>query len=178
MSASKKARSTLGKLTEERQLEIAEHTRAHTLAETVEWLRADGLRVGQTALSEWFASWRLEQTFQRAASSANQFKHWLAQSFPDLSEAEMDRRAGLQFQFEAMKTGDPETYLAFATARHRAQMDQANLKLKEQQVSLDARRVALLEAKAAQADQARTVVESKASPEEKQLKLRQIFGMT
>ena len=180
MSRPKKTRgdSVLGTLPEDRQLDIANQARAHTLAETIEWLRADGIRIGQTALSEWLSSWQLRQTFLRAESSANQFKQWLAQSFPDLSESEMDRRAALQFQFESMKTGDPETYLAFATARHKAKIDTAKLKLKEQQVALDSRRVALLEKKAAQADQAKQVVESKFTPEEQQIKLRQIFGMS
>lgn len=51
-------------------------------------------------------------------------------------------------------------------------------KLKEQELALETRRVALLESKAALADQARDVVTAKLSPEEQQQRLRQIFGLS
>jgi ActR/RegA family two-component response regulator len=179
MSAQRKTRgdSVLGTLPEERQLEIAAHARAHTLGQTVAWLRADGIKLGQTSLSEWLSAFVLRSQFRVAEQDSLNFIELLRKRRPQLSEMELQGWANEFFQVQAVKSGDAETFLAFATARHRAQMDAANLKLKEQQVGLDARRVALLEKKAAQADEARQVVESKATPEEKQLKLRQIFGM-
>ena len=180
MSNQRKTRgdSVLGTLPEERQLEIAAHARAHTLGETIAWLRADGIKLGQTALSEWLSAFVLRSQFRVAEQDSLNFIELLRKRRPDLNETDLHSWADEFFQMQAVKSGDAGTYLAFRTARFKAQMETAKLKLKEQQVSLDARRVALLEKKAAQADEARQVVESKATPEEKQLKLRQIFGMS
>ena len=170
--------SILGTLPQERQLQIAEHARAHTLPETVAWLRADGIKCGTTALSDWLSSFVLQQQFRVAEQDSLNFIELLRKRRPDLKEAELNSWADEFFQVQAVKTGDADTYLAFRTARFKAEMEKAKLKLKEQQVGLDARRVALLEKKAQQADEAKQIVESKATPEEKQLKLRQIFGMS
>lgn len=53
----------------------------------------------------------------------------------------------------------------------------ANYELKKADLDIKERRVSLLEQKAAQADQAKGVIESALTPEEKQQRLRQIFGM-
>jgi|ERR1051326_3337257 hypothetical protein len=61
----------------------------------------------------------------------------------------------------------------------KAAHDQAVLAMKEKDLALKERRVKLLEEKARQADQAKdTVSDKKLSPEEKDQRLRQIFGMT
>jgi hypothetical protein len=173
-----RADSKLGILTQERQAEIAEHARTHTLAETRAWLREDGITIGSSALSEWLSSWSLRQIFSEAESNATEFRTWLLKAMPELSEEQLDQRAALMFQFQAVRTGDADTYLAFASARAKARLEEAKLKQKERALEHDERRIALLEKKAAQADEAKSVIESKQTPEEKQLKLRQIFGMT
>lgn len=131
MSKKVRADSILGTLTPDRQAEIAEHLRTHTLAESKAWLAADGIRISINSLSEWLSSYRAKQVFARAESSATEFRDWMASDFPDLSEAELDRRAAIWFQSEAMKGGDAETYLAFATARHKAEMDKLKLEQRE-----------------------------------------------
>ncbi len=166
-----RADSVLKTLPPERQADIAAYALGHTLAETRDWLRADGVKCSTTGLSEWFSWYRLQQVFMRAESSAEDFKGWLNRSFPALSEQELDQRASLMFQFEAVKSGDPTTYLAFASARTKA-------KQKDRELALNERRVTLLEKKAAQADAAKAVVESAGTPEEKQQKMRQIFGLS
>lgn len=72
----------------------------------------------------------------------------------------------LAFEMSVSPTADPKAVKAYFT-----------LLLKYRDQDLEERRVALLEKKAAQADQAKDVVASALSPEEKQLKIRQIFGM-
>lgn len=180
MSATKKTRadSVLGTLPEERQEQIAEHARTHTLAETVAWLKADGITISSGKLSSWLSDWRLSAIFRHSESKAIQFREWLAKATPSLSAEELDQRAALMFQFQAVEKGDAETWLAIASARQKAKTDAERIKLAREKVSIDDRKLKLLEAKAAQADQAQKVVESKLTPEEKQKQLRQIFGMT
>lgn len=56
--------------------------------------------------------------------------------------------------------------------------DSAKVNLAQQKLSLDARRVKLLEAKAAQADQAKNVTADAAlTPEQRDAKLKEIFGL-
>lgn len=139
MSAPKKTRadSILGTLTEDRQAEIADYARTHTIADCRAWLKDDGVKVSMGAFSRWLSSYSLSQRFQQSESSALQFKDWLTKAFPKMSEQELDSRAAMLFQFEALKSGDPETYLAFATARHKAAMDKARFDQKERQLALD-----------------------------------------
>ena len=141
-----RADSILGTLTAERQAEIADYCRDHTLAETRAWLKADGIKVSSGALSIWLSSWSLAQRFQQSESRALQFKDWLAQAKPSLNEAELDRQAALMFQFAAVQEGDSETYLAFATARHKAAMDKARLEQKERALRLEIDKFELLAA--------------------------------
>lgn len=178
MNRKPNSNSKLKTLSPERQADVAEYARTHSLAETVGWLRADGVHSSSSSLSEFLSWWALQQTFARAESNTHQFKEWLAKVSPELSEEQLDARAALLFQFEAVKTGDPDTYLAFATARHKAKMDGLKFQQGERKLAQDDRRIALLEKKAAQADQAENVTKSDLTPEEKQLKLKQIFGMT
>lgn len=165
-----RADSILKTLPAERQADIAAYAVDHSLAATRDWLRADGVKCSSTSLSDWLSWYRLQAVFTRAQSSAEEFKGWLGKGFPELSEADLDQRAALMFQFEAVKQGDPETYLAFATARTKA-------KQKDRELALSERRVSLLEQKAAQADAARVVAASNATPEEKAQKMRAIFGL-
>ena len=137
MSRKTRNDSVLGTLPDERQAEIADHCRSHSLTDTVAWLRSDGVRVGRTALSNWLSSWSLRQRFVRAESNAETFREWMAKESPSLSEEELDKRAALMFQFSAVEEGNAEQYLAFATARHKAKMDALKLDQKERGMAFD-----------------------------------------
>ena len=137
MNRKSKPEHWLYNLPEDRAADIAEHARTNKLVDTVAWLRADGHKTSRSALSRWLHWWRSRQVFTQAESSANDFKEWLATEFPELPEAELDKRASLMFQAEAMKAGDPETYLAFSTARHKAVMDVAKLEQRERALTLN-----------------------------------------
>ena len=130
-------RSPLNRLPEDRAAEVADYARAHTLNQTVGWLARNGLKTSHTALGRWLKRWSLQQRFMAAESSANRFRDWLAKSFPKLSQKELDRRAGLMFQFEAVESGDAKTYLSFVTARHKSKMDRATLDQRERAMTQD-----------------------------------------
>jgi len=137
MNRKQNTNSPLYTMSEDRAAEVADYARTHSLSETVAWLANDGLKTSHTSLSRWLHRWTLQQRLLEAESSANEFRDWLAHSFPNLSEKELDRRAGLMFQFKAVKSGDAKTYLAFATARHKAKMDKARFDQRERAMTQD-----------------------------------------
>lgn len=178
MSTKTRSDSVLGTLPPERQEQIADYARTHSLEDTVQWLRTDGVRTSRSRLSVWLSSFCLRQAFRQAANSTEEFREFLKADIPDIDPEELDRRAAIHFQAEAMKAGDPETYLSFATARHKAKMDAVKAAQKDKSLELDARRLSLLEKKAAQADAAKaTLGDERLSPAQKQARMREIFGM-
>jgi hypothetical protein len=127
----------LNTLSEDQAAEVGEYVRTHTLAKTVAWLASQGVKTRATALSDWYSRWSLRQQLRAAELRADRFRHWLAESFPKLSQRELDRRANVVFQTEAMQAGDAKTYLAFAAARHKSKMEKAKLDQRERAMNRD-----------------------------------------
>jgi hypothetical protein len=125
----------LNRFSEDRAAEVGEFVRTHTLAKAVAWLASQGVKTRVTALSDWYRTWSLQQQLRAAELRADRFKHWLAESFPKLSQRELDRRANVVFQTEAMEAGDARTYLAFNAARHKSKMDKARLEQRERAIT-------------------------------------------
>jgi hypothetical protein len=165
-----RAASVLGRLPRERQEEIAAHAREHSLADTVSWLRQDGIATSKTALGNWLQAWAMSEVFRICASDAENFMAHIKTRRPELPESEVEAMGNDFFQLQAIKTQNPDLFLAFRQARTKAEIERAKIALAE-------RRVALLEAKAAQADKAKVVAESNLTPEEKLRQMKQIFGM-
>ena len=158
-------------LPKDRQAEIAEHAQAHTLAETTAWLREQGVSAGRTALSGWLSWWAWQQRFRLVEADALSFMEQVRRRRPELSEVEIEQFGNDFFQLEAIKLGDPKTFLAFRGARARAEIEKRKLDLAE-------RRVRLLEEKAHQADEAERVLRSDLSDEEKAQRMRAVFGLS
>lgn len=133
MSTHKKIRgdSVLGTLPEERQAQIAEHAQAHTLAETVAWLKADGVKISSGALSLWLSSWCLRRQFKLADADTLEFIRLLRERNPNLPESELQQFGAEYFQMQAMKLGDSKTFLKYASARHKGKMDRLNFEQRE-----------------------------------------------
>lgn len=138
------------------------------------------------SLQRWRSRRAQERMLERIAASARQanavvdrFKANPSETFDALLK--MIGQAAFDAQLHG-QTLDLSTLkdLADLTAMGlNAAHDKATLELKEKDLDLKERRVKLLEEKARQADQAKdTVSDQKLSPEEKDQRLRQIFGMT
>lgn len=96
------------------------------------------------------------------------------------SDEEIRRWAIRMTYARAAAQNDPELTLKTVDRDQgevESQRKERELALKSQALSLDREKFELLKAKAEQADKAKQVTESDASPEEKQLRMRQIFGM-
>lgn len=170
MSTARKPRgdSVLKTLPPERQATIIEHISQHTLAETREWLAADGLKTSLPSLSEFFSWYHLRKQFSTIESDTLTLLQLLKKQRPELDQSALDTYASEYFQLRALKQDDPETYLAWATAR-------TNARLKERALALEERRVKLLEEKAAKAEQAEQIEGSTLSESEKAERIRAIF---
>jgi hypothetical protein len=136
------------------------------------------VRVSPSSLSSFWQECSQRRLLDRIASSGvkvneavGQFRKSQAQTL----EA-MEGMVGTIAFEKSMKDGDefdPKTIANFTSLM----IEIKKLAIKEAELSLDQRRVILLEKKAKQADDAAEIVESKLSPEEKQKKLKSIFGI-
>src|SRR5687768_3193159 len=109
MSETKKPRadSVLKTLPEDRQADIAEYARTHTLTETREWLQADGWKTSEAALSL-FVSWHSTRPrLAKDASTVTQALQEMKQDDRTLSDEQLDR-AGQRF-FTALAISEEDS---------------------------------------------------------------------
>lgn len=162
--------SPLRNLPEDRQAAIIammEGPQNKSFAEIKKHLASDGLRVSENALSEFRSWYLLRRQFKEAEQSTDTLVELLKLDMPELSEEKLFRYGQLIFSQMALKTQDPAVW---------TETQKLNLKKEEQR--LQERRIAILEKKAAQADAARDVATSKLTPEEKEQRMKSIFGLS
>ena len=121
------------------------------------------ISVALSTLSEWHAWYALKRRMEMAAQRANQTSIELAKN-SDLTPEDIERVAQTVFTAEALQHQDVGAYVQLA-----------KLRLASRSLDHDARRLAVLEAKAAQVDQAKDVLQTKLSPEEQTRRLREIL---
>jgi hypothetical protein len=133
-----KARSDakLKNLPEERQDAIAEHARDHSLADTVAWLKDDGLNTSTRALSEFLSWYGLRRRFQVCEQNSLHLIELLKQKRPQMAESEREAWANEFFQMQAIDRNDPELYLAFASAKFKGELEKEKLRIKQETLDL------------------------------------------
>lgn len=158
---------------------------ALTYAQAVAKAKAEhGIDTSIGALSRWHSRWQREGLRERiltritsgAELSRDIEKKFTKHPAPETAQIVKLLRV-LVMQLSVQSEADP-ALLELVNPLMRSILEFLKTEQKGEALKLDARRVALLEAKAAQADEAEKVTQSSLTPEEKQLKLRQIFGMT
>lgn len=141
-----------------------------------------------TSLSEWYAWYRLSATFAQADQHAKQVEELLRKTFPDATPEKIAAAGQLVFTMQAANAGDAEEFRAMESLRvtkesaaHKAKMDEAKLRQKDAQIrqkneelSLQLRRVQVLEAKLA--DIGKTVKDKTLTPEERAKRIAEIYG--
>lgn len=141
--------------------------------------RIFGFTVGSGALSEWLAWYGLNLRMERAAQQKQQALLALAKD-ANLSPEAMARVGNVVFMAEAMEKKDLKGfYLTKSLHQQDKKLEQKDRSLKQKDTALEheARRIAVLEAKAAQADAAKAVTgDAKLSAEEKAARMKEIFG--
>lgn len=127
-----------------------------------------GVETSVGALCEFFAWYPTSRIVEEAASIADQLKADL-KKLPglDLDDDKLSRIGQAAFEAQALKAGDSDAFVALRKLRQ-----------KDNEHRLNERRIALLERKAAQADQAEGVTRDESlTPEQREAKMREIFGL-
>ena len=126
------------------------------------------IKTSPAALSEFFRWYPLSRRIETAKDTADQVAKVL-RSLGDvtLDDDKIQKAAQAMFEAQAMKAGDTDAFVQLAKIR-----------LARDQGKREERRIALLEKKAAQADEAAGVLKDKTLTEaERQARLREVFGM-
>lgn len=162
--------SPLRTLPAARQAVICDYALGHSLAETVEWLRADGLTVSSAALSGWLSSYRLAAQMQRNESTVETLLQKLQVARPDWSPEQIQTVGQSFFTALALEQQDPKQWFMIQQTA-----------IKKEQLSLDRqkfqRETVELFLKWRQSKEAEAIASSNAPHAEKIEKLgQQMFG--
>jgi hypothetical protein len=138
-----------------------------TYAEAVPLLKRDfGISTSPASLSGFYAS----ESFRRSLEQARDLAMTVVgetESLRQLDDAAKAAVARKIFDLAVDRAASPQDLARLATIQQR-----------DKTIALEERRLVLLEKKAEQASQAEQIVQSADTPEEKQQKLRAIFGMS
>jgi hypothetical protein len=132
MSRKPRADAKLKTLPEERQAAIIEHMRSHKLAETLAWLRADGLVTSTGALSLFWDWWHLQQQFKADAETADSLISELKRDVPALSEEQLDELGQRTFSLLSIRRQDLKGFVRIRSARSKAELEKAKLQIRQQ----------------------------------------------
>lgn len=150
------------------QERLWQFARRNTGAKTCAWLMENhGVKVSEATLSVWFSWYPRSLTLRMAASSASELEATL-RKLPELkiSAEQATQVAAVSFELQAAQDRDADLFMALQKG-----------KLERARLALDERKVKLLEAKAALADQAKAVTsDAELTDEQKLTRFKQIFG--
>lgn len=161
----------MNRLPDERQAGIADYAEHHTLRETLDWLRADGVKSSSAALSNWLAGYGLSRRFERNETVVKRAIDELRRSGIKPEEAE----AAGQYFFNALAMDEADANVWSIT--HSIEHGKAKLELDKRKVAVAERRQAMLEKKAKQAEQAEQITKSDLTSEQKAARMREVFGI-
>jgi hypothetical protein len=126
-----RADAVLKTLPAERQAEIADYLRTHSLAETVEWLRQDGFQTGRTALSDFLSWYSLQSQFREDEQTTDSILEQLKAAQPDLTDEKLDELGQRTFSLLSIRRKDLKGFVTVRSAMTRAQLEKEKLKLRE-----------------------------------------------
>ncbi len=133
MSTPKKSRSdsALKTLPAARQEAIAEYARTKSLAETVTWLAADGIKTSNASLSDFLSWYALNFQFRQDELTTEALVEQLAKEVPGLTEEQLDDLGQRTFSLLAIRRQDLKGFVSVRSARTKAQLEREKLKLQE-----------------------------------------------
>lgn len=146
------------------------------------------VRTSLSAMSEWWAWYRLSATFSQADAHARQVEELLRRQFPGATPEKIAAAGQLVFTMQAANAQDTKEFreleylrITKETAFHKVEMDKAKLRQKDAQIrqkneelALQLRRVQVLEAKLESIGKA--VKDTKLTPEERAKRIAEIYG--
>jgi hypothetical protein len=159
-----RAGAVLKTMPEERQREIVEYARNHTLVQTSEWLEASGVKASISMISQfltWFANW---DRVMRIGGKADALRERLRKERGWTPE-QLDRVGQVFFTELAI---DLEDAFCWKIAQ--------DIRAQHKSLELEKRRVRILEREAGVAKAAETISNPALTEEEKQAEYRRILG--
>jgi len=141
MSATKKPRadSVLKTLPPERQAQIADYARDHSLKDTRAWLALDSLTTSEASLSEWLSWHSLQRQLRRNESTVGTLLEKLQVSRPDWTAAQIQSVGQSFFTALALEQQDPKQWLMI----QQTSLKRDQLALDKNKFEFDATRAAL-----------------------------------
>lgn len=122
-----------------------------------------GFTCSVSSLSEFFKWLRLRKRLESAQHRAAQARMELARD-PSITPADLSRVGQMVFTAETIEDGNIKAYVELV-----------KLQLQSAKQDIELRKLKVMEAKAAQADAAKGILETKLSPEEQTRRLREIL---
>ncbi len=161
-----RADSRLKNLPDDQQAEIAEHARHHRLVETQAWLRERGIRTSTGALSDFLSWYRLQEAIRRNEQTVATLLQWWQTQHPQASAEELEQIGQAFFSALALQQQDSRAWAAIQ-----------QLALRRRQIDVERDKLELLKRRAEQADRTEAVLaDATLSPEERQQRIREIYG--
>ena len=154
----------LRQLPEERQQMVFAALQKKSYEEVRKDLAADGIKVGTTALADFYQFCSSEAFYRRAEVGRQQMQSRILEAHPEFTMDQATEMADAAFIATTAAVGDLEGYLG---VRKIISM--------ERKMGLEKRRVELLEKKAAQLEQVEKVMTDKLKPEEQARRIREIL---
>ena len=146
-----------------------------SLAAVKAWLAADGLKTSARALSEFRSWYSAQQDLKDTSDLLETFEEFTRQTHPDWS-AEKVRDMAIQFfMAHTVARKDVGKFVSVAQLDQNERFGRTKAQLDERKVKVSEGRLELLKTKAAQADAAKDVIQSKLSPEEQKRRLKEIL---
>jgi hypothetical protein len=155
------------------QVAVSEEAGSPLRPYTLQELQAEvplrhGFTVALSTLSEWRAWYGQRLRTQAAMARASQAKlEWLKEN-PNANPEDLERLGQMVFTSEAVENGDIKAFVALIKANNQ-----------KRSLALDERRIKLLEEKAEREEAAQAVTrDEKLTPEEKDARMKEIFGLS
>lgn len=156
-----------------------------TYVEARAWLlAAHGVNTSQGAFSDWYAWYGLRMRNERKKAIISEAIEELAAADPNKTLEELQAFGQVLFTSESIEDRDAKAFTEVWRASEKALMRkqakeqaEADRVLRERALELDARKLAILEKKAAIADAAEAIARSDASEEEKSANMKRLFGI-
>jgi hypothetical protein len=106
-------------LPEERQAAIAEYALDKSLAETVKWLREDGLVTSSAAVSEFLSWYRLKEQLAKNETTVSQMLEEIKQNDPSITQSQLEQAGQAFFSALAIEQQDSLTWKRVQDAKLR-----------------------------------------------------------
>lgn len=139
-----------------------------------------GFTVSLSTLHNFYRWLKVHRDFQEKRRDIAQLKLELAKD-PDISEEQIEKAGRVMFMADGLITKNPKVFAAMVQIGHdkvKLQQNDVKIALSKEVVEMDKRKLVMLEAKAAKADEAEKVMgNGKLTEEEKAARMKRIFRM-